>query len=154
MWPDWRFAKSTRLPREAYDNQDASFHLVTAAAVGSAPFRDARMGNEVWRLLLNELDRDSVVLVAACLMPDHLHVVARPRTANLADWFGEFKSLTTRKAWRLGRRGAVWQPSFYDRRLYGGQVGAVVAYVLRNPEEANLVEDMSEWPWVEAWVSD
>ncbi len=152
--PDWRFAKSIRLPHEAYDNQDATFHLVTSAAIGTVPFRDHRVGNAVWRTLLTELERDSAVLVAACLMPDHLHVVARPRAANLADWFGEFKSLTTRRAWRFGRRGSLWQPSFYDRRLYAGQVAAVVAYVVRNPEVAGLVKDGKEWPWVAAWAAE
>ena len=154
MWPDWRFAKSIRLPHEAYDNQDATFHLVCSAQIGSVPFRNKALGDETWRTLLNELERDRVVLVAACLMPDHLRVVARPREANLADWFAEFKSLTTRRAWRFGKRGGLWQPSFYDRRLYGGQVGEVIAYVLRNPEDAGLVDNMNRWPWVDAWVGD
>ncbi len=47
----------------------------------------------------------------------------------------------------------LWQPSFYDVRQYTSrQVEAVIKYVVRNPVDAGLVDDASEWPWV--WVSE
>jgi hypothetical protein len=67
---------------------------------------------------------------------------------DLVTWIGALKSFTTRAAWRTGWRGALWQPSFWDRRLRDRQeVEDTVAYVLRNPLAAELVREEMDWPW-------
>ncbi len=51
-------------------------------------------------------------------------------------------------------RGAIWQPSFYDRAVRDeADFGATAEYIVRNPLTAGLVEDERDWPhtWVWWW---
>ncbi len=153
MQPDWRFAKSIRLPPEAYENRDATFHVVVSSQVGNTPF-SGLFGDAFWDNLLGQRETGRVVLYAACLMPDHLHLLASPGTESLLAWVDAFKTFTTTISWRYGNHGPLWQPSFYDRQMRSArQFGAVLSYIARNPETAGLVENAFDWPWLEVWAS-
>jgi REP element-mobilizing transposase RayT len=151
---DFRFPKKIRLPAEAYENPDAVFHITMHAATETAPFKPKRAADVVWQLVRNEESRGSITPVAACLMPTHLHLVARRGRKTIVEWANGFKSYSTTVWWREGGgHGVLWQPSFYDVRQYSSrQVEAVIKYVVRNPVDAGFVEDPWQWPWV--WVSD
>ncbi len=151
---DGRFPKKIRLPPEAYENADAVFHITMHAMPEATPFKERLPGDVVWQLVRNEETRGTIVPVAACLMPTHLHLIAKRGRKTIVEWANGFKSYSTTMWWREGGgRGVLWQPSFYDVRQYSSrQVKAVVKYVVRNPVVAGLVEHPSEWPWV--WVSD
>jgi REP element-mobilizing transposase RayT len=128
------------------------FHIVVRALAGPAPFRGT-VGAAVWGALESERERTSIALVAACLMPDHLHVIARPSARSIVAWLNGWKSFTSRAAWNEGHRGALWQPSFYDRALRTrDEFESAVAYVLDNPGSAGLVSDGEVWPWV--WCAE
>jgi len=48
---------------------------------------------------------------------------------------------------RLGRRGTVWMPDYFDRYIRDNQhLDAVVAYIHANPVKAGLVEHEEAWP--------
>jgi putative transposase len=151
---DFRFPKKIRLPPDAYENPAAIFHITMHAAPETAPFKRETAANAIWQLVRNEETRGTIVPVAACLTPTHLHLVARRGRKTIVEWANGFKSYSTTVWWRDGGgRGVLWQPSFYDVRQYSSrQVEAVIKYVVRNPVDAGLVEDPAEWPWV--WVSD
>jgi len=146
------FPRSTRLPHAAYADQSTLFHLVlrTHPEVGRLP--NSVLG-AIWEAVLNERHRGSVHLTAACLMPDHLHLVLRPGERNVLRFLNGFKSWTTRVAWGAGHRGTLWQPGMWDRTVSeGSEAGELLRYVVDNPVAAGLVSEWSEWPFV--WMDD
>ena len=103
--------------------------------------------------MAGELDRTAVSLAAACLMPDHLHLIVGPREKSIIRWMNDFKSFTTHLSKRLRPQRFLWQRSYYDRRLRDlGEFETAVEYVLRNPVSAGFVDDPADWPWVDAWI--
>jgi putative transposase len=147
--------KTIRLPHAAYADTEAVFHVVFHTATGTTPFRNTTAGDRIWQLVVNERERDSIELVAACLMPDHLHVVASPRRRGIIAWVNGFKSYSTHVGWEAGLKTALWQPGFYDRRLRSAdELDSAVEYVVRNPVAAGLVEDADSWPWARSWLGE
>ncbi|MCK9518317.1 MAG: transposase [Dehalococcoidia bacterium] len=148
-----RFPKPIRLPRESYENPENVFHLVIRTFPETLPFRGSTLNSAVWDRLLDQDGRRGIELLAACLMPDHLHLLAKPAGTNIIDWLGALKSVTTRIAWQSGWHGRLWQPSFWDRRIRDEREWeSTLFYVRRNPVEAGLVADESDWPWLGIWL--
>jgi len=86
-------------------------------------------------------------LIAWCVMPNHVHVVARLMPgANLATVLKAWKHFSARAANQaLGRRGAFWQREYYDRLIRDEQeLHRAIRYVVENPVKAGL----KDWPWV------
>jgi REP element-mobilizing transposase RayT len=86
-------------------------------------------------------------LVAWCVMPNHVHAVVQPLFgAGLPDILHSWKSFSAKEANRLiGRRGAFWQPEYYDHLIRDEKDFArQVEYVLANPLRAGL----KDWEWV------
>ena len=59
------------------------------------------------------------------------------------------KGFTSREAnILLGRNGTFWEHESYDHFVRDAdELKRIVAYVLRNPLKAGLVEDWREWRW-------
>ncbi|MEO8541144.1 MAG: transposase [bacterium] len=107
------------------------------------PVRDA-----VWQSVLEQRTSERVELLAACLMPDHLHLLAKPGEVDLITWMQRWKSWSTRLAWNAGHRGPLWQPSTWDRSLRSDEDLFVVArYIFDNPESAGLIAPGNQWNW-------
>jgi REP element-mobilizing transposase RayT len=67
----------------------------------------------------------------------------------------DFKSYTTRISKDFRPQRSLWQPSFYDRRIRDeAEFEAAVAYVVRNPVSAGLVDEPELWAWVGSWLDD
>ncbi len=146
--------KSIRLPHEVYANHDRVFHVTMRATIGEKPFASLATVAAVWQVVLNERERDSIELFAACLMPDHLHALVSPRSKDVIKWVDGFKSWSTRVAQRTRAQRILWQPGFHDRAVRSGELGTTVRYIAENPVAAGLVEAAERWPWVGTWVSE
>ena len=146
------FPKTIRLPAEAYRDRERVFHVVISAMPDTRPFRRRRLGDAIWELVRNEEHRGAILPIAACLMPDHLHVVARPGGRSLQRWAHDFKSYSTRVGWEHGGSTALWQPDWWDHWLRGArEIENAINYVTRNPIAGGLVDEIEHWPWV--WIS-
>jgi putative transposase len=142
------FSRQIRLAADAYGNGEHVFHLTFRALPGTRPFGRVALGEAVWKLVLEQQDRKRVRTIAACLMPDHLHILLKPADLDVVSWVREFKSHTTRVAWRHGLRGALWQPSFYDRRIRDDEeFERTLWYIRQNPVADGLVNEPEEWGW-------
>lgn len=105
---------------------------------------------EVGRMVLEAVlffQGQRYALDAACVMPNHVHLVIRP----LGEWtlsriMHSFKRHTSRQAnLILGRSGRNWQPEYYDRIVRNStDLDRTVRYVLENPVKAGL----HRWPWI------
>jgi putative transposase len=96
--------------------------------------------------------REGVNILAWCLMPNHVHLVAVPETPKaLARAFGQAHRRYTRLInFREGWRGYLWQGRFASFVMDRGHTLAAVRYVERNPVRAGLVDRAWGWPWSSA----
>jgi len=96
-----------------------------------------RCGNAVW---------------AYCLMPNHVHLVVVPETADgFAFGIGEAHRRHTRRVnFREGWRGHLWQGRFASYVMDEPHLLAAVRYVELNPTRAGLVDRPEQWPWSSA----
>ena len=86
-------------------------------------------------------------LIAAVIMPDHLHVIATPtqdREAKVSDLSAALKRWIRQELnapWR-------WQAGSFDRLLRSGEsLHSKWLYLYENPERAGLVADADDWPY-------
>ena len=86
-------------------------------------------------------------VLAAMLMPDHLHAVVSPRKdrdAKLGNFSGALKR------WMREELNASWnwQPGCFDRLLRSNEsLHEKWIYVQENPVRAGLVRDWKDWPY-------
>ena len=81
-------------------------------------------------------------------MPDHSHGVVSPKYENLSKVLGDFKSYTTKIAWKFGIIGKLWQRSFYDHIARREEdLLSIYQYILANPVRKVLVEVVEDWPY-------
>ena len=148
--PPRPFPKRPRLPDDAYRNPAATFHIVIRAFPETLPFR-GNVGDAVWEAIQSIEPGIWFVPVTACLMPDHLHLLARPGRADLRQGIASMKSFTTALARPMGHR-RLWQPGFFDKRMRTeSQLDATLEYLRRNPVEARFARTPDEWPHLTTW---
>lgn len=89
---------------------------------------------------------------AYCLMPNHVHLIARPAGAEsmsrALQWIHAryARAVNRRREWT----GHLWQQRYYSAPMDWQQVPRAMRYVLRNPVRAALVEHAVDWPWSSA----
>ena len=93
-----------------------------------------------------------VDILAYCLMPNHVHLAAVPRTAEgLARAIGEAHRRYTRRInFRKDWRGYLWQGRFASCVMDGPHALAAARYIERNPVRAGLAKRAWDWPWSSA----
>jgi putative transposase len=125
-------------------------HVVTRGNARQRVFFDAEDCRGFLALIDEAQERLSVPVLAYCLMPNHVHLVVRPRgERDLGRWMHWLLTAHVRRHHRrYGTIGRVWQdrykafPIEEDRHLI-----TVIRYVERNPVAARLVERAEHWPW-------
>jgi putative transposase len=100
--------------------------------------------------LVNAQNRLKVDLFGYCLMPNHFHLVLRPRgDGDLGRWV---QWLLTTHAQRYNRQydssGHVWQGRFKSFPIKGDHhLATVLRYVEQNPVRAKQVRRAKQWKW-------
>src|SRR4029079_1021546 len=122
---------------------DLAHHVVQRARSGLTLFANDADYAEYRDILLRNLR--GVRLVSACLLPDHVHLIAIPQTTDaLARMMGETRRLFARYK-GLGPQG-LWRGRYQSCPLDESHVAAALAYVNFNPVRAGLVDDPPHWP--------
>jgi REP element-mobilizing transposase RayT len=86
-------------------------------------------------------------ILAAILMPDHLHVVVTPRENREAK-LGNFSAVLKRWMREELKASWEWQPGCFDRLLRSDEsLHNKWLYVQENPVRAGLVERWEDWPY-------
>ena len=106
---------------------------------------------EYLKLLNNYSHRFKVDILAYCLMPNHVHLIATPhKDGNLAQAIGETHRNYTRFInFREKWRGYLWQGRFSSYVLDEGYLLAATRYILLNPVKAGIAKK----PWDYKWSS-
>jgi REP element-mobilizing transposase RayT len=89
-------------------------------------------------------------LIAAVVMPDHVHILLRPATdVDLVRIMKGTKGVTARKVNDLrGVRGLLWQDESWDRIMRDqGELDEKIEYCMNNPVKRELVTDPWDYPW-------
>jgi putative transposase len=124
---------------------DVPHHVVQRARPGLPLFASDTDYAEYRDILLRNLR--GVRLVSACLLPDHVHLIAIPQTVDaLARMMGETRRLFARYK-GLGPQG-LWRGRYQSCPLDEAHAAAALAYVSFNPVRAGLVDEPDQWPWL------
>ena len=118
------------------------YHHVASSQGWTLLFHDHVEASDLWTRLVQAAPGP----VALCLMPDHIHVLARVDVSRpLRRAMGHYTQ------WRNMRRGEVG-PAFgplapVDRVKQGQKAWRVERYVHLNPCRARLTDSPLRWPW-------
>ena len=113
------------------------------------------------------LDQKRYDLFAACVMPNHVHILFRPWPKpgraeedkpvfwSLSELMHSLKSFTARAINNLenAKGTQVWENEYHDRLMRSDRdVEEKFLYICRNPWTENLVRHDENYPWVWEWT--
>jgi putative transposase len=126
------------------------YHVLNRANRRAQVFHERADYEQFFALIARAQSRVKLPVLAACLMPNHVHLVVRPETSgDLAEWM--HWAFTTHVRWyhaKYSTTGRIWQGRFKafviqeDHHLL-----TVMRYVERNALRARLVEFAEDWEW-------
>ncbi|MEY3027569.1 MAG: hypothetical protein RLZZ238_2466 [Planctomycetota bacterium] len=103
--------------------------------------------------MLGALARRHLVRIGGfCLMSNHVHFAVIPGcTKGIGRCFGQLhKRYSEMLNSRCGRRGACWEGRFYARAMDDRHAWNALRYIERNPVDAGLVGEATDWRWSSA----
>ena len=145
-------SKLLRKGRRSIPNQP--YLITTSTANRNKIFLNAEAAQIVLQSLRWQETQNRINLVAAVVMPDHVHFIAALINSDLPPLLHGFKRFTARQVNKiLDRQGALWQIGYHDHAIRREEdLNEVVLYVLNNPVRAGLVEDFHDYPfWYCRW---
>jgi len=126
------------------------YHVLNRANKKARVFHELADYEQFLALIARGQDRLHLPILAACLMPNHVHLVVRPTDgSDLARWM--HWAFTTHVRWyhaKYATTGRVWQGRFkafvvqQDHHLT-----TLMRYVERNALRAKLVDRAEDWEW-------
>ena len=136
-----------RLQRELYSDNSRAFSITICTARKRPVFSNHELADSVWKHIVRYFE-ENTTLHAACLMPDHVHLLVSPVEKNLIDLIGSWKSYTARLMREKGIEMPLWQRSFYDHAVRTNEdLNAAARYILGNPVRKGLCSDYRDYPF-------
>ena len=128
----------------------ARYFLTLCEAKRRPGFLDPIVAQELKRALDQIHLSGDFSLVAATVMPDHVHMLGiLGQRLSLSRMVGKFKADTHRC---LRSHGLAWQENFYDHRLRAEkESGPFARYIFLNPYRAGLIPLTASWPFWCRW---
>ncbi|HTA25316.1 MAG TPA: transposase [Terriglobales bacterium] len=139
-----------RLPRVAIP--DLPHHVTQRGNARQLVFAHDSDRATYLQLLRQYFELYKVALLGYCLMSNHVHLIAMPRTVTaLADALrhthGRYATYWNA---RLASSGHVWQGRFYSCPLDESHLWEALRYVELNPVRARMVANAEQWKWSSA----
>jgi REP element-mobilizing transposase RayT len=125
--------------------EQSVIYFVTICVANRKPVLANKAALKAFNIAASKLQEWRVL--AAMLMPDHLHAVVSPRKdrdAKLGNFSGALKR------WMREELNASWnwQPGCFDRLLRSDEsLHEKWIYVQENPVRAGFVRDWKDWPY-------
>jgi putative transposase len=126
------------------------YHVLNRSNKKARIFHDAGDYEHLLAAIHRAQERIELPILAACVMPNHFHLVVRPRQdEDLSHWARQ--AFTTQVRWHHAKyesTGRLWQGRFKafliqeDHHLL-----TVMRYVERNALRARLVDRAEDWKW-------
>lgn len=136
-----------RLPRQDY-SRECVFFVTIRTRDRKRFFQHRALADDVFATLTHSATRKTIRVLAACLMPDHVHLLVRVTARPLDRWVASWKKFTTRLSRRHGVTGSLWDTSFHDRcSRRAWSLEPAVRYIAMNPVKARLVGEWTDYPY-------
>jgi putative transposase len=129
---------------------DHCYHVINRGNNRADRFHDRRDFTEFLWLMAEANDHVELPIIGACLMPNHTHLVVRPRhDEDIARWtHWLFTTHSRRYHKKHGTTGRVWQGRYKAFAIQGDvHLQIVLRYVERNALRANLAARAEDWEW-------
>jgi putative transposase len=126
------------------------YHVINRGNARAPVFHDSSDYQAFIRLIGEACARLPLDVLAACLMPNHIHLVLRPYSdRDLGRWMQWLLTSHVRRYHRrYGSSGHVWQGRFKAFPIqHNAHLLRVMRYVERNALRANLVDRAENWRW-------
>ncbi len=126
------------------------YHVLNRANRGMNIFHEPADYRAFIKLMTLAQDRLPLPLIAACLMPNHIHLVVRPEAdRDVAKWLHWLCTTHARhhhaKYQTIGR---LWQGRYKAFLVQDDHyLLTLIRYVERNALRKNLVPRAEDWPW-------
>ncbi len=129
---------------------DATYFLTLCETKRRPALLDSTITEEIRRTLDRLHASADFALIAAVVMPDHVHLLGTlGRRLSIGRVIGKFKANTHRV---LRPRGLAWQENFHEHRLkHGDDLEPFARYLFLNPYRAGLFPSTSRWPHWWRW---
>jgi len=127
-------------------------HVIQKGNRNQQVFFNNKDKNTYLKILREEFVRHEVNCWSYCLMDNHVHLIAIPKTREgLSRAFGEaHRRYTTIINKRNGWKGYLWQGRYRSIPMSKPHVYAAVRYIERNPVDAGIVKSAEDYPWSSA----
>jgi putative transposase len=126
------------------------YHVLNRANRRATVFHEPRDYDAFINLIVKSQQRLPLPIIAACLMPNHVHLVVCPQEeSTLARWMQWLFTTHARHYHeKYGTSGHVWQGRYKHCPVqHDHYLTTLLRYVERNPLRANLVERAEDWRW-------
>lgn len=129
--------------------QGAIYHVTLRGVRKTTIFVDEVDRRKFLKFLAVAIERYGCVCFAYCLMGNHYHLVLQTPRRNISLVMqyldGQYARYFNR---RHGTCGHVYEARFDSPLIEDGRyLGNAIAYVARNPVEAQLVKNAADWKW-------
>jgi putative transposase len=129
---------------------DHCYHVLNRGNRRATLFHEPADYEQFLLLVRKAQERLELPVLAACMMPNHIHLVVRPNhAADLASWTRWL--FTTHVRWhhaKYATTGHLWQGRYKAFVCQGDHhLLTVMRYVERNALRAKLVESAEDWRW-------
>jgi REP element-mobilizing transposase RayT len=146
-----RLSKQIRLSPELYAIAGRTYFITIRTDFWRVLFAgSAQLNDAILDCLLGEARSMNHDIVVCCLMPDHVHFLARPAVAGISviDLVSRFKGKSTRVAWQHGHQGVLWQRRWFDHIVRRSEsLATIVRYIIDNPVRKGIVPVASDYCW-------
>jgi putative transposase len=137
-----------RLPRAIVANY--CYHVLNRANRRVEVFHDPSDYDAFVALMEKAQEHEELSILAACLMPNHFHLVVRPtRPQSISRWVHWLCTTHVRHYHaKHGTSGRVWQGPYKACLINTDHyLLAALRYVERNAQEAKIVRRAEDWRW-------
>ena len=129
--------------------EGAVYHVTSRGNAKSDIYLDDADRELFFGVLEYVVDRFGWKCHAYCLMTNHYHLMIETPRPNLSRGMSQLNGMFTQRSNRRHKRvGHVFQGRFkssvVDRNSYLLELSR---YIVRNPVAANMVKNVSDWPW-------
>lgn len=152
----WGQRRSIRLKDFDYTSPGVVYHITIGTHQKQRFFTTSSINQEVINILKNSSELYGYRLIAYCLMPDHIHILAQAgeHPKDLREFvrgFKSFCSVATGVATANNvTHNKLWQRGFYEHILRKEEnVAEIAEYILNNPIRKGLVQNRGQYKWCE-----
>jgi REP element-mobilizing transposase RayT len=145
FYKTWGKSRSVRLNGFDYDAGGVIYHVIIGSDRKRCGFVEREINGPVIEILKRACSIHGYKLLACCLMPDHLHLLAQAfeGSTDLPGLIRAVKSFSTRS---IGH--ALWQRGYYEHIMRSYEdVKRTAEYIVNNPVRKGLVRRAEQYPW-------